>query len=284
MVIIVTVVQNLHFQHHPQEGPLHAIIEPSRKYVLMRNVYKQMSEVDQSIQKISKLLQANKLIPALFEYNILAKKRVGSCAQIDFIHGLSKCLREKVYKIELNWVNRMSDPKQKKIVYGEMLEYCQFIAEEKLGSSFYSPVFIVGKIPHKSTIEIKKVCGDRALEVYTMLLQGNCLMYMGDYVRALSKFQKVSNEYPNLYFSNLSLGKLYLSMGNGSCALDIFDKLLNKYSDEIEVYIGFALAQEVSGYPLLAYDWILKALAIDPENTIALEKYKSYKKQYDFNY
>ena len=165
-----------------------------------------------------------------------------------------------------------------------MLEYCQFLAEEELGASFYFPIFTTGNIPNKTTIEIKKVCGDSSLEVYTMLLQGNCLMHMGEYIRALNIFQTVSNYYPNLYFLNLSLGKLYLSMGNGSSALDIFDELLNKYSDEVVVYIGFALAQELSGYPMLAYDWIIKALAIDPENAIALEKYKIYKELYDFNY
>lgn len=247
-------------------------------------VLRDRGRVDQAIANISRLLKNKEFILAMNDFEGLLKTRVLYFDQLEQIQILGNQIKTIASKLVRSWNVRVFDPKEKQSVYQEMLGYCRLIARDELAPSYSFKAFSFTDTKSRSVAEIERTCGAHSIAVLTTILQGSCLLHMGRHYEAYSRLIELRKKFPNLYLLNLTIGKVFLASGNGEKAVCEFNALLDEYYAEIEVYIGLALAHEVAGHTLLAYDWCHQARKLDRANVTVNQLYKRYQQQIGFLY
>lgn len=245
------------------------------------------SQYEQKIKKLGELVLNDRTADAMhlfYELKSIENTTNSIKCWQETLKYYEVLLRNKAREIVRNWNSQIQDESKKAKAYQEMLKYAELIAIDELKLSPLPPMFPVPKKFSLGSREICHTCEENSVDILTKILQGNCFMYIGQLQKAHDIYSKIAGRYPKLYLLNLSIGKMYLAMKKGNTAFDVFLNIIDHYPNEVAPYIGAALAQEEMKMPLLAYDWIVKAKAVNPNNQKVIDLHIEFQNKYGFSY
>lgn len=133
--------------------------------------------------------------------------------------------------------------------------------------------FTVSELGRNPLIEIqmKKIEGLALTEdIVKKVEAANELYTQGKYVEAISSYQNILQEYPDVYIINKNIGNAYFAMGEYEKAIEYYQRLLENEGEGAEVCILIGNSYINLKEDQKAFEWYNKVDAADVQDILAL--------------